>query len=182
MGPITDIYIWSCICGFLIVRFTINSSFFLTDPKQDLQDFMADLVNNQGYQPSAWATRQTELDEEWKTYRPFIMNRVLDSEAIFRDGMPDCFVCAEETASIRCVDCSGSFMCATCDHTIHKCNILHDRLSCKDGYFQYMPQGIVFSSFSIYQVFCFQSQSRMLGFGKLPICKSIELKYLSVAS
>ena len=70
---------------------------------------------------------------------------VLDKEGIYTDCMP---VCNQDNclrqATIKCEDCLGLFFCDECDSGLHAINPLHDRMSCKDGIFTYLPQGKYF--------------------------------------
>ncbi|XP_072016504.1 uncharacterized protein [Amphiura filiformis] len=125
------------------------------DAQESLEMLMDELVKDQGYQPSAWENRQAEVDINWKHYRPFIMNRMLDREGMFADDLPACFqVNCEKRASVKCLDCCGAYFCAECDSTLHSCNPLHDRLACKDGYFAYLPQEYPFPANDYIQFQC----------------------------
>ena len=114
----------------------------LDDPTQDLEDFIQDLLENGENKASEWQNRQEDINTCWESCRSFMMQRIVEANAVMdKEKLFDCFVCQKTKATVRCVDCMGSFLCNECDNIVHSVNPLHDRQTWRDGYYQFLPQG-----------------------------------------
>ena len=52
------------------------------DPTKDLENFIQDLIDTGENKASEWENRQEEVNTSWETWRPFMMERIVEAHAV----------------------------------------------------------------------------------------------------
>ncbi|XP_072016840.1 uncharacterized protein [Amphiura filiformis] len=128
-----------------------NQTGHAEDPQHDLKNFMEEIIGDGDFQPSEWSTRMETAESNWTASRPGIFAAFIDTFTVPEDGFT-CFKCCNNPASIKCLDCMGSFLCSECDDNIHRLLPFHYRQKWADGCLQACPQEHYFPSNQYYSI------------------------------
>ena len=100
------------------------------------------MVDSGEYQTTEWQNRQGEVNATWKSFRQYLMRCLLEINGMNSENRacdtPQC----TNPSSIKCIDCTGAFLCSECDDNMHAVNPCHDRLMWVEDHYEHCKTGM----------------------------------------
>lgn len=86
-----------------------------------------------------WEERLTISNESRADSQAALYETLLKASFAVKDAIK-CMKCLEETAVLRCDECSSSkYLCGSCEQNLHEVFPFHDRDAVFDGHYQPIP-------------------------------------------